>query len=55
MSTEQRTLLATVLVVLIFIGYQYLFLRHEEPPAPAKPAASSQGATPVVPSQPRSA
>ena len=49
MSTEQRALLATVLVVLIFIGYQYLFLRHEEPPAPAKPAASSQGATPVVP------
>ena len=49
MSTEQRALLATILVVLIFVGYQYFFLRHEEPPTPAKQSASSPGAKPALP------
>src|SRR3989304_10127418 len=49
MSPARGALLATVRGGLIFIGSQYFFLRPEELPAPAKPAASSQGATPVVP------
>ena len=49
MSTEQRALLATILVVLIFLGYQFLFLRHEEPPAPAKETVAPQAAKPVTP------
>jgi YidC/Oxa1 family membrane protein insertase len=46
MSTEQRALLATVLVVLIFVGYQYFFLRHEEPPVPAKQSVPSREVVP---------
>jgi YidC/Oxa1 family membrane protein insertase len=49
MSTEQRALLATILVVLIFVGYQYFFLRHEEPPVPAKQGAPRQDTKPAAP------
>ena len=41
MSTEQRALIATILVVLIFFGYQYFLPRSEEPPSRAKEAATT--------------
>jgi YidC/Oxa1 family membrane protein insertase len=46
MSTEQRALLATLLVVLIFLGWQYFLPRPEEPPSPAKEATARQTAKP---------
>ena len=49
MSTEQRALLATVLVVLIFVGYQYFFLREQQPPSSQKQAPAPQGARPPAP------
>lgn len=48
MSTEQRALIATVLVVLIFVGYQYFFIRPEEPQPPAKEESSRQATTPLA-------
>lgn len=52
MTTEQRALLATVLVVLIFVGYQYLASRFEEPRAPAKQGFSPQPAGSPTPKPP---
>ncbi|MGH7410902.1 MAG: membrane protein insertase YidC [Candidatus Methylomirabilis sp.] len=49
MSTEQRALLATVLVVLIFVSYQYLFLREPQSPPQQKEAPSPQEARPPGP------
>ncbi len=46
MSTEQRALLATLLVVLIFLGWQYFLPRSEEPPSRAKEATARQAAKP---------
>lgn len=46
MSTEQRALLATFLVVLIFLGWQYFLPRPEEPPSRAKEATARQEAKP---------
>jgi len=49
MTTEQRVLLATVLVVLIFLGYQYLLPRPQAPPSPPKEADSPRGSTATAP------
>jgi len=51
MSTEQRALLATILVVLIFFGYQYFLPHPEEPKTRAKEAATTQPAKPPTPQQ----
>ena len=48
MPTEQRALLATILVVVIFLGWQYFLPRPEEPPAPAKEAPPSKVAKPLA-------
>lgn len=48
MSTEQRALLATVLVVAIFLGWQYFLPRPEEPPSPATEAPLSKAAKPLT-------
>ena len=48
MSTEQRALLATILVVAIFLGWQYFLPRPEEPPSPVKEAPLSKAAKPLT-------
>lgn len=54
MTTEQRALLATILVVVIFLGYQYFLPRPEETPSPAKETTSPQAVKPAT-SQPSAA
>jgi len=49
MSTEQRALLATILVVLIFVGYQYLFLREPQSPSLEKGTPPTQEAKAPAP------
>ncbi len=51
LSTEQRALIATILVVLIFFGYQYFLPRPEEPPSRAKEAATTLPAKSATPQQ----
>ncbi len=49
MTTEQRALLATLLVVLIFLGWQYFSPRPEEPPSGPKENAPRQAAKAPTP------
>jgi YidC/Oxa1 family membrane protein insertase len=52
MSTEQRALLATVLALVIFVVWGFLFPQPSEPPQSAKPVAGPEAPTAAVPRPP---